>query len=39
VVSFESETYLRLNPDVAGAGWPALQHFIFNGVTEERRWV
>ena len=37
-VEFDAEAYLRLNPDVAGANWPALHHFIRLGLNECRRW-
>ena len=37
-VEFDADAYLRLNPDVAEANWPALHHFMRLGLNEGRRW-
>lgn len=36
LIPFNAATYLRLNPDVAAAGWPALRHYAECGMTEGR---
>ena len=34
---FDGAAYLALNPDVAGAGWPAALHYARHGRDEGRR--
>lgn len=36
-VWFDGDAYLRENPDVAGAAWPAALHYVRHGVREGRR--